>query len=53
MVTQLLTAIADNLDSLASVNKNMATLSMADMSADIGVPLHKAAAAFYKSRGVQ
>lgn len=53
MVTQLLTAIADNLDSLASVNKNMATLTMEDMGADIGVPLHKAAAAFYKARGVQ
>ena len=53
VVTKTLTAIADNLQSLSSVNKTMATLTMADMGADIGVPMHKAASAFYKSRGVQ
>lgn len=52
IVTQMLTAVADNLDSLSSVNKSMATLTLEDMSADIGVPLHPAAAAFYKERGV-
>ena len=52
VVTTILTAIADNLDSLSAVNKSMATLTLDDMSADIGVPLHPAAAAFYKDRGV-
>ena len=51
-VKTILTAVADNLQSLSSVNKSMATLSLDDMSADIGVPLHPAAAAFYKERGV-
>lgn len=53
VVTKALAAIADNLQSLSSVNKTMATLTLADIGADIGVPMHKAAAAFYKSRGVQ
>lgn len=53
VVTTILTAVADNLQSLSSVNKSMASLTMEDMSADIGVPLHPAAAAFYKERGVQ
>jgi TRAP transporter TAXI family solute receptor len=53
VVTQMLTAIADNLDSLSAVNKSMSTLTLADMASDIGVPQHKAAAAFYKERGVK
>ncbi len=53
VVTTILTAVADNLQSLSSVNKSMASLTMEDMSADIGVPLHPAAAAFYKERGAQ
>ncbi|HIP77312.1 MAG TPA: TAXI family TRAP transporter solute-binding subunit [Kiloniellaceae bacterium] len=52
VVKTILTAIADNLDSLSAVNKSMATLTLEDMSADIGVPLHPAATAFYKERGV-
>ncbi len=52
VVKTILTAVADNLESLSAVNKSMATLSLADMSADIGVPLHPAAAEFYKERGV-
>ncbi len=50
-VKTLLTAVADNLDSLSSVNKSMATLTLEEMSADIGVPLHPAAAEFYAERG--
>lgn len=53
VVKTILAAVADNLQSLSSVNKSMATLTMEDMSADIGVPLHPAAAAFYKERGAQ
>lgn len=52
VVKTILTAIADNLESLSAVNKSMATLTLEDMSADIGVPLHPAATAFYKERGV-
>ena len=52
VVKTILTAIADNLESLSAVNKSMATLTLEDMSADIGVPLHPAAAAFYRERGV-
>jgi len=52
VVKTILTAVADNLTSLSAVNKSMATLTLDDMSADIGVPLHPAAAAFYKARGV-
>lgn len=52
VVTTILTAIADNLQKLSAVNKSMATLTLEEMSADIGVPLHPAAAAFYKGRGV-
>ena len=52
VVTTILTAIADNLQKLSAVNKSMATLTLKEMSADIGVPLHPAAAAFYKKRGV-
>lgn len=49
-VKMMLTAVADNLDSLSSVNKSMATLTLEDMSADIGVPMHPAAVEFYASR---
>lgn len=52
VVTTVLTAVADNLHKLSAVNKSMATLTLAEMSADIGVPLHPAAAAFYRKRGV-
>lgn len=51
VVKTILAAVADNLESLSAVNKSMATLSLADMSADIGVPLHPAAAEFYSERG--
>ncbi len=50
VVKTILTAITDNLEALSAVNKSMATLSIEDMSADIGVPLHPAAAEFYKQR---
>ncbi|GAB4234577.1 MAG: TAXI family TRAP transporter solute-binding subunit [Methyloligellaceae bacterium] len=50
LVTAVLSAVADNLKTLSSVNKNLATLTLDVMSADIGVPMHKAAAAFYASR---
>ena len=51
VVTAVLEAVADNLDTLAAVNKNLASLTLEEMAADIGVPLHPAAEAFYKSRG--
>jgi len=39
VIGKMLTAIADNLDSLSAVNKNLKTLSLAEMGADIGVPM--------------
>ena len=53
VVKTILAAVADNLQSLSAVNKSMATLSLEDMSADIGVPLHPAAKEFYAERGVK
>jgi len=44
--------IADNISTLATVNKAMTGLSPKAMAEDIGVPFHKGAARFYKEKGV-
>jgi uncharacterized protein len=49
---KVLTAIADNIDDLASITKSMKGLTIKMMGADIGVPWHKGAIKFYKERGV-
>lgn len=51
IIKTILASVADNLEALSAVNKSMATLTLEDMAADIGVPLHPAAEAFYKERG--
>lgn len=52
IVKSVLSAIADNTDSFAAINKTMATLTVEDMATDIGVPFHPAAKEFYAERGV-
>jgi len=44
--------IADNVSTLATVNKAMSGLTPKKMAEDIGVPFHKGAARFYKESGV-
>lgn len=44
--------IADNVSTLATVNKAMSGLTPKMMAEDIGVPFHKGAARFYKEKGV-
>jgi TRAP transporter TAXI family solute receptor len=43
--------MASNVDSMSAVVKAMAGLTPKDMAVDIGVPLHKGAAKFYKEAG--
>lgn len=51
IVKAVLAAIADNTDTMASINKAMGDLTPKEMAADIGVPLHPAAEEFYRERG--
>jgi TRAP transporter TAXI family solute receptor len=44
--------IAQNIPTLATVNKAMAGLTPKGMAEDIGIPFHKGAARFYKESGV-
>lgn len=44
-------AVAANVESMSAVNKAIAGLTPKDMAADIGVPMHKGAAKFYKEAG--
>ena len=44
-------AMAENVDTMAAVVKPIAGLTPKDMAIDIGVPLHKGAAKFYKEVG--
>ncbi len=45
-------AIAENTKTLATVAKDIATLTPKGMAADVGVPFHPGAAKFYKEAGV-
>ncbi len=51
-VKAILTQIVDNQQDLASVAKAIANTTLEQMAADIGVPMHKAAEAFWKEKGV-
>ena len=44
-------AMAENVDAMAAVVKPISGLTPKDMALDIGVPLHKGAAKFYKEKG--
>ncbi|MGE0604390.1 MAG: TAXI family TRAP transporter solute-binding subunit, partial [Xanthobacteraceae bacterium] len=45
-------AIADNISTLATVNKGIGKLTPKAMAENIGVPFHKGAARFYKEAGI-
>jgi uncharacterized protein len=44
--------INDNKQTLATVARDIASITPKDMAADVGVPLHKGAAKFYREAGV-
>ena len=50
-VYKMTKALAGNVDTLASIVKPMTGLTPKDMAIDIGVPLHKGAAKYYKEVG--
>ncbi|WP_142846411.1 TAXI family TRAP transporter solute-binding subunit [Telmatospirillum sp. J64-1] len=51
IVKAVLSAILDNLDTMATITNTMADLTAAEMATDIGVPMHPAAEEFYRERG--
>jgi hypothetical protein len=51
LVYKMTKAMAQNVDTMAAVVKPIAGLTPKDMAVDIGVPLHKGAAKFYKEVG--
>ncbi|HXF46663.1 MAG TPA: TAXI family TRAP transporter solute-binding subunit [Burkholderiaceae bacterium] len=51
LVYKLTKIMAANVDAMAAVVKSIAGLTPKDMALDIGVPLHKGAAKFYKEVG--
>jgi uncharacterized protein len=51
VVYKMTKAMATNVDAMAAVVKPIAGLTPKDMAVDIGVPLHKGAAKFYKEVG--
>jgi uncharacterized protein len=51
VVYKMTKAMAANVDAMAAVVKPIAGLTPKDMAVDIGVPLHKGAAKFYKEVG--
>jgi TRAP transporter TAXI family solute receptor len=50
-VYQMTKAMAENVDAMAAVVKPITGLTPKDMAVDIGVPLHKGAAKYYKEKG--
>lgn len=52
VVYKMTKAMAQNVDAMAAVVKPITGLTPKDMAANIGVPLHKGAAKFYKEAGV-
>jgi TRAP transporter TAXI family solute receptor len=50
-VYKMTKAMAENVDTMAAVVKPIAGLTAKDMAIDIGVPLHKGAAKYYKEKG--
>jgi TRAP transporter TAXI family solute receptor len=51
-VYRMTKAMAQNIPSLAAVNKAMEKLTPKDMAEDIGVPFHPGAAKYYKEAGI-
>ena len=51
MVYTMAKTMAANVEAMSSVNKAIAGVTPKDMAVDIGVPLHKGAARFYKEVG--
>ncbi|MDQ2079409.1 TAXI family TRAP transporter solute-binding subunit [Xanthobacteraceae bacterium Astr-EGSB] len=52
MVYRMTKAMADNIKSMAAVNKAMEKLTPKDMAEDIGVPFHPGAARYFKEAGI-
>ena len=52
VVYQITKVIAENLDRLAQVVKDMKGVTVEDLALDIGVPFHPGAARYYKEKGV-
>ena len=50
-VYRMTQAMAENVDAMSAVVKSIGGLTAKDMAVDIGVPLHKGAARFYKEKG--
>ena len=50
-VYKMTKAMAENVDAMAAVVKPIGGLTPKDMAIDIGVPLHKGAAKYYKEKG--
>jgi TRAP transporter TAXI family solute receptor len=50
-VYRMTKAMAENVDAMSAVVKSIAGLTPKDMAIDIGVPLHKGAARYYKEKG--
>jgi len=51
VVYKMVKTMVENVDSMAAVNKSMATLTPKEMAADMGVKLHPGAAKYYKEVG--
>jgi len=51
VVYKMTKAMAEHVDAMAAVVKPIAGLTPKDMALDIGVPLHKGAAKYYKEKG--
>ena len=51
-VYRMTKAMAENVDAMSAVVKSISGLTPKDMAIDIGVPLHKGAARYYKEKGV-
>jgi uncharacterized protein len=51
VVYTMVKTMAANVESMSAVNKAIAGITPRDMAVDIGVPLHKGAAKFYKEAG--
>jgi TRAP transporter TAXI family solute receptor len=50
-VYRMTQAMAENVDAMSAVVKSIGGLTAKDMAVDIGVPLHKGAARYYKEKG--
>jgi hypothetical protein len=52
IVYNLLKGIEANMGDLAAISKSMTGLTAKEMGVDVGVPMHKGAARYYKEKGV-